>query len=294
MVSDQQYEDLIETRARYPEAVAEAARGRKPREQIDAGKGLLLLAADHAARGVVGNDENPTAFASRRGLLDRLLGALDHQAVDGIIATADVIEELLLLRALDDKLVIGSMNRSGLAGSAWEMDDRFNCFDPRGLLDSKLDGGKMLLRIDMNDAASNATIAACGENVTSLARSRLVSLVEPLPAVRSGGRSQSTADPEAMVRAVSVASGLGATSAYTWLQLPPVGDLERILAASSLPSLMQSGDPGRNPDQTFQRWEQGLGLTQIRGLVAGRAVLYPSNLQTDEFLTVAGRLMGKT
>ncbi len=293
MVSDQQYGDLIETRARYPEAVAEAARSRKPREQIDNGQGLLLIAADHTARGVVGTDDDPTSLASRRELLDRLSGALEHPAVDGVIATADVVEELLLLRALDDKVVIGSMNRSGLAGSACEMDDRFNCYDPRGLLDSKLDGGKMLLRIDMKDPASNTTITACGDSVTSLARSRLLSLVEPLPAVRLGGRSQSTADPEAMVRAVSVASGLGASSAYTWLQLPPIGDLERVLAASTLPSLVQGGDPNRNPDATYQRWEQGLRLPQVRGLVAGRAILYPTGQPTTEILDIASRLMGK-
>ena len=293
MLSDQQYGDLVETRARRPEAVAEAARSRKPRDQLDTGHGLLLIAADHTARGVVGTQENPTALGSRRELLGRLLVALDHPAVDGIVATADVIEELLLLRALDDKIVIGSMNRSGLAGSAWEMDDRFNCYDPRGLIDSKLDGGKMLLRIDMKDPASNDTIAACGENVTNMARSRLMSLVEPLASVRVGGRSQSTADPEAMVRAVSVASGLGATSAYTWLQLPPIGDLKRILGASSLPTLMQGGDPSRNPDLTYQRWEQGLALPQVRGLVVGRAILYPSGQQMGEMLTIAGELMHK-
>jgi len=291
VLSDQQYDDLIETRARRPEAVAEAARSRKPRDQMDTGRGLLLIAADHAARGVVGTEENPTALASRRDLLGRLVVAMDHQAVDGIIATADVIEELLLLRALDDKIVIGSMNRSGLAGSAWEMDDRFNCYDPPGLLDSRLDGGKMLLRIDMKDPASNATIVACGENVTRLARSQLISLVEPLPSVRLGGRSQPTADPEAMARAVSVASGLGATSAYTWLQLPPIGDLERSLGASSLPTLMQGGDPNRNPDLTLRRWEEGLRLPQVRGLIAGRNILYPTGRQMGEILTIAGELV---
>lgn len=292
MLSEQQYGDLVETRARRPEAVAEAARSRKPREQIDTGQKLLLLTADHTARGVVGTHENPTAYGYRRDLLGRLLTALDHPTVDGIIATADVIEELLLLRALDDKIVIGSMNRSGLAGSAWEMDDRFNCYDPRGLLDSKLDGGKMLLRIDMKDPASNDTIAACGDNVTSLARSRLMALVEPLPAIRVGGRSQSTADPEAMVRAVSVAAGLGATSAYTWLQVPPFGELDRVLAATSLPALLQSGNPNRNPDLIYQQWEKGLALPQVRGLVAGRSILY-SDQPMSEILNIAGRFMHK-
>jgi hypothetical protein len=36
-----------------------------------------------------------------------------------------VLEDLLLLRRLDGKVAIGSMNRGGLAGTVFEIDDRF-------------------------------------------------------------------------------------------------------------------------------------------------------------------------
>ena len=49
--------------------------------------------------------------------------------VDGVLGTADVLEDLLLLGALDGKVVIGSMNRGGLAGTVFEIDDRFTGYD---------------------------------------------------------------------------------------------------------------------------------------------------------------------
>ena len=52
--------------------------------------------------------------------------------MNGVLGTPDVLEDLLLLGALDDKVVIGSMNRGGLAGTAFEIDDRFTAYDARG------------------------------------------------------------------------------------------------------------------------------------------------------------------
>ena len=73
------------------------------------------------------------AMADRRSLLARLVEALHHPDVDGVLGTPDVIEELLLLGALEDKVVIGSMNRGGLDGATWTMDDRFTGFDAESI-----------------------------------------------------------------------------------------------------------------------------------------------------------------
>jgi hypothetical protein len=54
---------------------------------------------------------------------------------------------------------------------------------------------------------------------------------------------------------------------------------------------MQGGDPNRNPDLTLRRWEEGLRLPQVRGLVAGRNILYPTGRQMGEILTIAGELV---
>jgi hypothetical protein len=46
-----------------------------------------------------------------------------------VLGTADVLEDLLLLGALEGKVVIGSMNRGGLADTVFEIDDQFTRYD---------------------------------------------------------------------------------------------------------------------------------------------------------------------
>ena len=58
--------------------------------------------------------------------------ALSRPGVNGVLGTPDILEDLLLLGALDDKVVFGSMNRGGLAGATWSLDDRFTAYDAGG------------------------------------------------------------------------------------------------------------------------------------------------------------------
>ena len=61
------------------------------------------------------------------------------------------------------------MNRGGLAGTVFEMDDRFTGYDAAGDRRMGFDGGKMLLRIDPDDPATVATMEACARAVSDLA-----------------------------------------------------------------------------------------------------------------------------
>lgn len=69
------------------------------------------------------------AMESREDVLQRCVTALSRPGVNGFLGTADMIEDLALLGALDGKAVWGSMNRAGLQGASFEMDDRFTCYD---------------------------------------------------------------------------------------------------------------------------------------------------------------------
>ena len=109
---------------------------------------MLLIAADHPARGALAARGRPQAMADRGELLTRLVTALERPGVDGVLGTPDIVEDLLLLGALEGKIVIGSMNRGGLAGSVFELDDRFTAYDAESIAAMGLDGGKMLTRID--------------------------------------------------------------------------------------------------------------------------------------------------
>ncbi|HEY7488944.1 MAG TPA: hypothetical protein VH912_31180 [Streptosporangiaceae bacterium] len=270
------FKDLVEIRATSPAAIAKAARGRARRDcWVGPGGTLMLVAADHPARGALAAGDRPLAMADRRDLLERVCTALARPGVDGVLGTPDVIEDLLLLGALDDKIVIGSMNRGGLAGSTFEIDDRFTAYDVPSITDGYLDGGKMLLRIDEDDPATARTLEACAHAVTGLAEHGLMAMIEPFVSGRVNGRVRNVLTPEAMIKAIAIASGVGATSAYTWLKVPVVPDMERVMAASTLPALLLGGDVRGDAAETFDGWRHALVLPTVKGLIAGRALLYP-------------------
>jgi hypothetical protein len=252
---------------------------------------LLIIAADHPARGALGVADRPMAMANRFDLLDRILTALSRPGVDGVLGTADIIEDLLLLGALDGKLAVGSMNRGGLPGAAFEIDDRFTGYSAQAIAASRLDGGKMLLRIDMDDPATPATLAACANAVSELAFHRSIALIEPFIAHRVDSRVSNDLMPDAVIQSIAIASGLGTTSAYSWLKIPVVDDIERVAEASTLPTLLLGGETGHRPDEMFARWQKALRLANVRGLVVGRNLLYPPDDDVADAVDIAVGLL---
>jgi hypothetical protein len=279
---------LVETRVSRPQAFAEAAARRARRGTLLGPTGkLMLIAADHPARGALGAGARPQAMADRRDLLERLCVALDRPGVDGVLGTPDIIEDLLLLGVLDGKVVIGSMNRGGLAGTSFEIDDRFTAYDAGQVAGQGLDGGKMLLRIDDEDPATVRTLESCARAVSGLAAQGRMAMIEPFVSRRVDGRVRNVLTPEAMIRAIAIASGLGVTSAYTWLKVPVVDDMERVMAASTLPALLLGGEVPDDPDAALAGWQQALRLPTVMGLVVGRALLYPPDDDVDRAVDAA-------
>jgi len=269
---------ILDVRTRRPQAIAEAAQQRRRRAALlgDDNK-LFIIAADHPARGALRVGERPMAIADRADLLERMALALSRPGVDGVLGTADIIEDLLLLGVLDGKVVVGSMNRGGLAETVFEIDDRFTGYDAAAIARMGFDGGKMLLRIGPDDPVTADTMQACAQAVSDLAGRRLMAMVEPFIAHRVDGRVRNDLSPEAMILALTIASGLGTTSAYTWLKVPVVEDMERVMAASTLPALLLGGEVPDDPEAAFAEWRKALRLPNVMGLVAGRSLLYPAD-----------------
>jgi hypothetical protein len=237
----------------------------------------MIIAADHPARGALRAGDRPLAMADRADLLGRLCVALSRPGVNGVLGTPDVLEDLLLLGVLDGKVVIGSMNRGGLAGTTFEMDDRFTAYDAESIERFGWNGGKMLVRIDPEDRTTVGTLQACADAVSDLANRGLMAMVEPFISHRVDGRVKNELTSEAMIRAISVASGLGRTSAYTWLKVPIVKEMERVMAATTLPSLILGGEVSMDIDATYNMWSQALKIPNVFGLVIGRTLLYPAD-----------------
>ncbi|MEU8632471.1 aldolase [Amycolatopsis sp. NPDC048633] len=266
---------IVAKRVHDPGAVAEAAASRVRAESPFNNKGrAMIIAADHPARGATAVGGNPTAMANRGELLERLCLALERPGVTGVLGTADVLDDLLLLGVLDGKTVIGSMNRTGLAGSSFEIDDRFACYDAEAIERMRFDGGKTLTRICLDDPATPSVLENTAKAVNELADRKLVALVEPFLSRWTGGRLKNDLSPDAVIKSITIAAGLGRSSAYTWLKLPVVDDMERVLASSTLPALLLGGEV-TDPDAAFAAWQRALTQPTVQGLVVGRSLLYP-------------------
>ena len=271
--------DLVTVRARHPEAIAEAAARRVRRPLLGDSGRLMIVAADHPARGALGVGDRRTAMANRADLLERLCVALSRPGVDGVLATADILEDLLLLGVLDGKVVMGSMNRGGLSGAAFEMDDRFTGHRAEDIERLRFDAGKLLLRIDYADPGSLTTLESTARAIDDMAARQLPLFVEPFISRRVDGKVRNDLSAEAVTRSIAISSGLGGTSAYTWLKLPVTDDpddMAEVLETSTLPAVLLGGEVGDDQDGAYEKWRKALRLPTVQGLVVGRSLLYPA------------------
>ncbi|MGD0851782.1 MAG: hypothetical protein ABSA07_00300 [Acidimicrobiales bacterium] len=276
-MNDASRQQLLETRFTRPHAIAAAAKNRLGHEPTSDEGRILIIAADHTARGMLDVGSNPSAMSNRYDLLDRLVTALAIPGVSGVLGTPDIVEDLFLLGALERKYVFGSMNRGGLPGAVFEMDDRFTSYTTESIVEHRLDGGKMLLRINLDDPGTANVLESSAKAVSQLASNDKIAMIEPFMSSRVDGRIQHDLSTNGVMQSMAIASALGATSSHTWLKVPVVDDMERVAEATTMPVVLLGGPRNDRPDEMFERWEKTLRLPGVRGLVVGRNLLYPSD-----------------
>lgn len=281
------YEALVDLRLRSPAAIVEEAEARQRRRILAPDGRLFILAADHPGRMVTRAGGDPLAMGDRWALLGRILRVITAPGVDGLMATPDVVEEILALshlarRAggpgwLDQKVLIGCMNRGGLAGTAFEVDDRLTAFTVTGLCRLRCDGGKLLVRIDRQDAATVATLEACARAIDACHDADLEVFLEAFEVVRTPGGLRVRREVESLVQVCGVAAALGTSSLRTWLKLPYGPGYSRVAAATTLPILLLGGEVRERPEGLLDELAEGMGAgPTVRGALAGRNVTFPS------------------
>ena len=67
--------------------------------------------------------------------------------------------------------------------------------------------------------------------------------------------------------------------------------MERVVAATTLPTLLLGGDPSGHPEETYAKWGDALALPGVRGLVVGRALLYPPDGEVETAVDAAVSLV---
>ncbi len=279
---------LTELRVTDPDRPLRIARRRRRRAKLTTDGRLNVLAADHPARRVTQVQADPIAMADRHDYLARIVRVLTGATVDGVMTTMDILEDLLLLDGLlqeaggpsflNNKLLIASLNRGGLAGTAWEMDDPMTGSTPESSVSWGLDGAKILLRICDDDPSSLKTMVAAAGAIRTLNSLGLPTFLEPLPVARTDLGYGVVKDASALARTVGVASALGDSSRYLWLKLPYTDSFQLVARATTLPILLLGGEATGEAMPFLREVEAGLAArANVRGAMVGRNVLYPGS-----------------
>jgi len=291
-LTDKQYNELIQARLKSPESFKKALVSRKRRKMVGKDGRLLIVAADHTARGIISAGSEKYIIANRRLLLDRLVRSLSNPNVDGVLASADIVEELAWLGALESKLVFGTMNRGGYLGTTWGLDDPMTAYDADSIAELGLDAGKVLVRFEDTDIGVGRTIEYVVEAMRLLAEREIVCLVEPLPYKKDAtGMPMLDKSTDRLDKIVSITAGFGSSASYTWLKLPSWTSHVTLRESTTLPILLLGGDPGENLDTTFEEWRSSMQIPNVIGLVAGRPLLYPFDNDVERSVDRAAKLV---
>ncbi len=246
---------------------------------------LNIVAADHPARHVTAVGDDPLRMADRRDFLARICRILHGGAADGVMAAVDVLEDLMVLdqllndagdgSMLDGKVLIASLNRGGLAGSAWELDDPLTGPSPSELRKHGFDGGKLLMRVCPQRPESLKTITACAACLTEMHAAELPVFLEPLPVDET---CKVIKEAGAIARLVGVAQALGPSTRRLWLKLPYCPDFETVARSTTLPILLLGGPAVGDAAPLLEQIAEGMAAgSNVRGALVGRNVLYPGD-----------------
>jgi len=281
---------LTELRVHKGEIIEAEAKRRTRRKGLTGDGKLMILAADHPARFVTSIAEEPVRMGDREEYLGRILRVMMSGEVDGLMATADIIEDVLLINYilrerglgsfLDNKLLIGSMNRGGLRGALYEMDDRMTAYrSAKRMAEMGLDGAKLMIRLaipDPYDRYCLQTLEYCAEAIDECNSFGLPVFVEALPVEKSGDRYIVRRNADDIIRTIGVASALGSSSSGMWLKIPYVEGFDRVARSTTLPILILGGESTGNPTGLMEEVERGMGSGgNVRGALCGRNLLYP-------------------
>jgi len=246
----------------------------------------LVLAADHRARGIVTVEHYGDYLAAARQ-------ALAH--CDGVLASAQPLADLAASGALGHRLTYLSLNRTGLAGSVFELDDRLVASVARARAEGWT-GVKVMVRIDHEDAAGASGLAMLGQVLEDAVAHGLEALVESV-CWRAGAMVHDTG---AVLLAAVIAHDMGAPLLKVPVPAEPPGSarakaVTRVTRSVGVPVLFLGGPRPSSPSdwdkvtlETARDVMDGGGA----GLAVGRAVLEhpdPSSMAEALAAVVHGR-----
>ena len=287
--TEEVFHEVSRLRVEEPDLIKKEMLARKRRKTVAPNGYLTVVAADHPARNLM----SPPEMGSRLDYMGRILRCLADSDVDGLMATSDVIEDVVLANYihkqkhkgkgfLDERILMACVNRTGLAGLDHELMDRESSYlSAKRIKEMNLDAAKMLFRIpvkaDSRDRYAIETMERCAKLTAECVDLQIPMFMEPLAVDRKPEGGYSIVEtPDAMIKVMGVASALSHSSAYTWLKIPYCHEYHRVVKATTLPILMLGGPSTGQPSGTIENFARGMGAgPNVRGALVGRNVLFP-------------------
>ena len=277
------FQELNRIKAFHPEVIEQEACCRKktgyPHEC------LVFAAADHNARMINEYKGNPIGLSNRREYLTRLVRMLQSDRIDGIEATPDVIEDLIILNKLcrergrkaflDGKMLVGTVNRGGLKNTVWEMDDMPACYTVERLAKLNMDGVKFMIRLNPMDERCKNTVRYCADAVNEAEKAGLPIFIEALYVETTESGFAMKTDSESPCKVVGVVGALGCRGVGKWIEVPLNNEYHVPTSATTCPVLVVPDEVKSEPIDVVKEYTKEIGLNDnIRGILLGRNIMY--------------------
>ncbi len=286
-VTQEEWAQLCELRLGDGQAIRREAARRERRETIAPDGRLAIMAADHPGRGNTRILDDELRMGDRRELMSRMVAVLEG-GLDGIMATHDLIEDLLALShlrrpalgrgLLDGKVIIGCMQRGGIPGAVFEMDDRFTSMTAEALERLGADGGKLMIRVDKQDVGSLRTLEGAAKACDEMLARDIVQFVEVLPVQRTDSGWAPLLDPGALIQEIGIGQAVGSSTHKRWLKVPYTEDFAKVARATTLPLLILGGPPVGTADVFLDELRGAMASgPNVAGAMVGRNVSYPGD-----------------
>lgn len=245
---DTSWNRIVTHRVRRPNVIVARMGSRRRREHAIPVDGQLVL-----LNGNQHMDPRTGTPVDRRELLDRIVEALSVTAVDGVVGSANLLEELTLLNVLEDRLAIcaSSGERPGL--------------DVAGIVKGNYDAASL-----SSGGGIEAGLAATASALADSGVPALVDLVLPT----ADQRSEYDTDWSEWIEPLHAATGAVATGAGVWFTLPPILGMSSLAAQTGFPVLVRDTDVPIAASAWTSLFGQALPLN-VRGVVAGASALFP-------------------
>ncbi len=238
---------------------------------MEAAPPWIILAADHRARGVMTVEPYADYLAALRAALP---------SCDGLMASAQPLADLAADGLTPGQSSWLSLNRTGLARTPFELDDRSVASAERAKRDGYT-GIKWMTRIDRDDPITADALEMLGALLEDVAELGLDALIEPL----SWHHDAVDRTPDGIVFAAVVAHDLGAPLLKVPVPAVPPGDarveaVARVVASVGVPVLFLGG-PYRADRQELLHEIADAMAGGAAGLAIGRGVYqdpYPGEM----------------